>query len=152
MNIFILDKCPKVAATYYIDKHVVKMTLEIAQLLCTTANLSGFDAPYKTTHINHPCSLWVRESLDNWFWLVEHGIAVANEYTKRYGKRHKSQDIIEWCFQNIPNLPEIGLTPFAQAMPETHKNPDAVEAYRTYYRESKAAIATWKTEIPHWFY
>ena len=35
MNIFYLDKDPKKAAEYSCDKHVVKMILESAQMLCT---------------------------------------------------------------------------------------------------------------------
>jgi Pyrimidine dimer DNA glycosylase len=84
MNIFVLDLDPVVAASYYIDKHCVKMPLEIAQMLCTAINLQGNETPYKPTHKNHPCSVWLRESLSNWNWLVLHGIAVAEEYTRRF--------------------------------------------------------------------
>ena len=35
MNIFLLDKDPKIAAQYHCDKHVVKMILESAQMLCS---------------------------------------------------------------------------------------------------------------------
>ena len=35
MNIFYLDKDPVKAAKYSCDKHVVKMILESAQMLCT---------------------------------------------------------------------------------------------------------------------
>ena len=35
MNIFYLDKDPVKAAEYSCDKHVVKMILESAQMLCT---------------------------------------------------------------------------------------------------------------------
>jgi len=35
MNIFMLDRSPRVAAIYHVDKHVVKMILETAQLLST---------------------------------------------------------------------------------------------------------------------
>lgn len=153
MNIFVLDFDPKVAASFLIDRHASKMLLETAQLLCTTSNLIGIEAPYKTTHKNHPCSVWVRASQDNWLWAVEHGLGIAAEYTKRYGKVHKSEDIIQWCFDNPPYLPDIGLTPFALAMPDEYKVDCPVESYRGYYRDAKADIATWKfTEIPYWFY
>ena len=35
MNIFYLSHCPEKAAQYQYNKHVVKMILETAQLLCT---------------------------------------------------------------------------------------------------------------------
>lgn len=152
MNIFILDNSPTLAATYYCDKHCLKLCVEIAQLTCSTANLNGLTSPYKTTHKNHPCSIWVRSSVDNWLWTIEHGLELCYEYTRRYGKRHKSQDVIQWCFDNPPELPSIGLTPFAQAMPDEYRQSDAVEAYRAYYRGAKAEIATWKySEKPYWF-
>lgn len=46
MNIFVLDTCPVVAAQYLNDKHVVKMVLESAQILCTVHHEFGLDAPF----------------------------------------------------------------------------------------------------------
>lgn len=150
MNIFVLDKNPKLAAQYQCDKHVVKMILESAQLLC-----SPFDeAPYRRTHYNHPCAKWVRQSADNFQWLVQHALALCAEYTFRYSKRHKSQDVIEWCTVNATQLelPNAGLTEFAQAMPDECKNADVVAAYRDYYRTHKRDFAKWTLrEIPGWF-
>ena len=40
MNIFYLDKCPVKSAEMSCDKHVVKMILESAQLLCTVHRVS----------------------------------------------------------------------------------------------------------------
>ena len=34
MNIFVLDRDPELAAKYHCDKHVVKMVLESAQMMC----------------------------------------------------------------------------------------------------------------------
>lgn len=69
MNIFILDTNPKIAAQYHVDKHVVKMILETAQLLCSAHWLNGSEAPYKLTHKNHPCAIWTRECVENYNWL-----------------------------------------------------------------------------------
>ena len=149
MNIFVLDKNPHVAAMYACDKHVVKMILESAQMLCSV-HPEG-TAPYKRGFYNHPCTKWVRASSENYDWLIEHARALCTEYTRRYGKVHKSEQVIDWCDANRPELPDVGLTPFAQAMPEDYKNEDAVEAYRTYYRNDKKRFATWKTETPTWF-
>ena len=74
MNIFVLDKDPKKAATQQIDKHIVKMPLESAQMLCAALARHGReDTPYKATHKNHPCTLWAGESQGNFRWLVKHG-------------------------------------------------------------------------------
>ena len=150
MNIFVLDKNPHVAAMYACDKHVVKMILESAQMLCSVQPEGT--APYKRSFYNHPCTKWVRASSANYDWLIEHARALCTEYTRRYGRVHKSEKVIDWCDANRPELPDVGLTPFAQAMPEDYKNEDAVEAYRTYYRNDKRRFATWKdVDPPTWF-
>ena len=69
MNIFYLDKCPVKAAKYQYNKHVVKMILESAQMLCTAHHaIMGEDAdvPYKVTHRHHPCTIWTMKSGQNY--------------------------------------------------------------------------------------
>ena len=100
MNIFILDKDVKKCAQYHCDKHVVKMILETAQLLCGVHHVTAHDTahvPYKLSHKNHPCAIWARESFSNYVYLCELGLELCKEYTHRYGKRHKSLDVILWC-------------------------------------------------------
>ena len=70
------------------DKHVVKMTCETAQLLSTVHPPAL--APYKHTHLNHPCAKWARYSLETYQWLLRYGINLGIEFTYRYGKTHKS--------------------------------------------------------------
>ena len=153
MNIFILDTNPDTAAQMLCDKHVVKMILESAQMLCTVAHENGFDAPYRKTHPQHPCTLWTGQSKANWDWLMRHALAMCAEYTRRYGKIHKSRSVIDWClWQGIKiDFPEEGLTPFAQAMPTQYKGDCAVTAYRAYYHGEKAKFATWKSDTPQWW-
>ena len=59
MNIFYLDKDQAKAASYFYDKHKVKMILESAQMLCTAHHHygNGDNVPYKKAHYNHPLSL-----------------------------------------------------------------------------------------------
>ena len=130
MNIFILDTDPKLCAEYHNNKHVVKMILETAQLLCGVHHVteSDLDIPYKLSHKNHPCSIWVRESLENYYWLCELGLELGKQYTLRYGKVHKSVSIIEWCIMNEPKLKlDVGFrTPFKLAMPDECKTDGVV--------------------------
>lgn len=155
MNIFILDKDVKKCAQYHCDKHVVKMILETAQLLCGVHHMTDQvtdQVPYKLSHKNHPCAIWARESYTNYLYLCELGLALCDEYTHRYGKRHKSMEVIMWCISNRPNIPDKGLTEFAKAMPEEYKVKSAVESYRNYYRGAKSGFASWKNrEVPRWF-
>lgn len=149
MNIFILDEDPQLAAKYHCDRHLSKMILESAQMLSTV--LSG---PYKPTHKNHPCTLWVAESQANAEWLMTLAWHLNNEWRSRYGhnRNHKSWDVLRVLDDNdsIGKLPSGGLTPFAQAMPEEYKQPSAVEAYRAYYR-SKPFVAWNKGSTPAWW-
>lgn len=153
MNIFVLDTDPYKCAVYHNDKHVVKMILETAQLLCGVHWVDGSEAPYKLSHRNHPCAIWSRECIENYIWLCDLGMALSREYSHRYNKRHKSQDIIEWCYDNKPNLRSNGdLTPFALAMPDECKVGNVVESYRAYYMVEKRGFAVWKNrEVPQWF-
>ena len=153
MNIFVLDNNPKQCAIYHNNKHCIKQLLETAQLLCGVHWVEGGEAPYKLSHKNHPSAIWTRDCIENYIWLCDLGLELCNEYTYRYGKRHKSEDIIEWCLLNVPNIPEKGdITPFALAMPDECKVGDAVASYRVYYMVEKRGFANWKNrEVPQWF-
>jgi len=152
MNIFVLDEDPITAAKYHCDKHVVKMVLETAQIMCTTSYLCGNPAPYKPTHTQHPCRLWSQKTLGNWLWLHRLGLALAEEYKMRYDKHHKSAKIIA----DIPTPHGIdmnlALTPFVQCMPEQyHVTGDAVQAYRNYYIGDKLPMCTYTgADWPDW--
>ena len=153
MNIFFLDFDTQKCAQYHCDKHVVKMILETSQLLCGTHWIMESEAPYKLSHKNHPCAIWTRESLSNYLYLCDLGLELCKEYTYRYGKRHKSQDVIEWCLTNKPNIRDINFTSPPLAMGDEFKiGNNVIESYRNYYREAKKSFCVWKNrEIPEWF-
>lgn len=146
MNIFILDTNPIKAAKCLDDKRVVKMILETAQILCTVLNKCGVsNTPYKPTHVNHPCTLWAGKTRMNFQWLLSHGQALCSEYTNRYSKRHKSQDIIDWAAEFDELVPVGRLTEFINCT--TYKNvSDTVKAYHMYmsdkYKQDKR-VPTW---------
>lgn len=152
MNIFILDRNIEKCARYHCDQHVVKMILESVQMLCTALNKKGFATPYRPTHMNHPCVLWVEESFENFSWLKNLALALNAEYRFRFERDsdHKSilvlEEITDFQYDNR------GLTEFAQAMPDQYKIPgDAVAAYRQFYLGEKMKFAKWtKRSIPAW--
>jgi hypothetical protein len=153
LNIFIFHEDHELNAQYHCDKHIVKMPLEVAQLLCTAHHMTGADyqIPYKKTHYNHPCSIWVRESHSNYLWAVKLGKELCKEYTYRYGKIHKTEAVIDWCRAHIPNIKNLEPTPFAQAMPDKYKHNDPVIAYRNYFIHEKSHLFGWKNRSePHW--
>ena len=158
MNIFYLDRDPVIAAQMMCDKHCIKMILESAQMLSTThrvldgeeyANKMGL---YKLAHKNHPSTIWVRTSEDNYDWLWQHMCALMKEYTHRYGKRHATERLTDpLC--NAPD--QIGNGEFTdppQCMPDYCKGEDTVMAYQTYYILKKSGFARWtKRQTPEWF-
>lgn len=146
MNIFVSDACPIKSAEYLDDKRVIKMILESAQLMCTAAHAFGCEAVYRSTHANHPCSIWVRHSRENYLWLLDHFDALCAEYTKRYAKRHKCEDYRHLFAQYALLIPNLGRTPFVNCT--NFKNiSDVHEAYKLCLQEK------WKNDkkIPTFF-
>jgi hypothetical protein len=150
MNIFYLNRDPIKAAQVQYNKHVVKMILESAQMLCTahhhyTELLAQDDSyiPYKKAHYNHPSTIWCRENSEQYLWLYDHMIALGDEYTKRYKKIHltikKCADILQATPAGIP-LGTFEEPP--QCMPDQYKVAGcSVTAYWNYYEQEKHTVA-----------
>ncbi|WP_298774318.1 pyrimidine dimer DNA glycosylase/endonuclease V [uncultured Shewanella sp.] len=156
MNIFVLDHNIDRCAQYHCDQHVVKMILESVQILCTALNKKGFITPYRSTHIHHPCVLWVEASHENFSWLKQLARALNQEYRYRYEKEwdHKSIAVLD-TIQTLEyehKYEHQGLSEFAQAMPEHYKViGDPIKAYRQFYLGDKMHFAKWsKRPTPHW--
>lgn len=163
----------------------MKMGLEAGQMLCTNIRvLFGTEVPYltksgqtrkrhtlkgsslehledvlyKTTHPNHSCTVWARKTAQNFEWLLWHGLAILEEYTRRYGRVHATQAVLEMIFEDIvPQmcLPDTGLTKPYLAMPEKYHDPDPVKAYRQFYYYDKhlteGIIVYPEGKTPSWF-
>jgi hypothetical protein len=176
MNIFYLHHDVAKCAEMHNDKHTVKMILEYAQLLSTahrfldgnaTIGLSDsgrkrttfiLDSPlngilYSATHINHPSSVWVRQSAENYIWLFGLFQALMAEYTHRYGKTHATSRL-EMHLAKLPkNIPQKAFTEPTPAMPDDVKVPgDSIASYRKYYIQNKPHLASWKKRpVPEWY-
>ena len=156
MNIFYLSNCPEQSAKYMYNKHVVKMILETAQLLCTAHHMLGLEnsydtsyVPYKCSHKNHPSSVWVRESADNYFWAYEHMLELGKEYTRRYGKEHLTITKCKDILYNFPkNISNKSFVQPPQCMPDEYIKSDAVDGYWAYYIGEKHTVCN-KNETPY---
>jgi hypothetical protein len=180
MNIFYLDKDPKVCATMHCDKHVVKMIIEYAQLLSTAHRvLDGVSKNvltksnrkyttwihpiilmettlYKSTMRNHPSAIWVRQSLSHYVYLKELWKNLCAEYTYRYGKVHitytKLIDVLEVNPTNIPNVPFFDPPPAMSHFPLCIVPNNSLHSYYNYYIVAKNYFAKWtKRPIPEWY-
>ena len=148
MNIFHLHKDPKICAEYHCDKHVVKMILETAQMLSTAYRKKFNDGEelYKTAFPKHPMTIWVGESVENFNYAHLPGKELGKQYTHRYGKIHKSSNIINAFhngrLQNVEDrFPSQYFTPPPQCMPDEYKHKDYITAYKQYYIGEKKRFA-----------
>ena len=161
MNIFFLDRRPDDCAEMHNDKHVVKMILESAQMLSTAhRELDGNNVPdilYKSTHKNHPSTIWTRSSKQHYDWLFRLFRMLSAEYSIRYSdhnfKVHKTWDKLGKLLEQAPkNIVDNGWVDPPQCMPDHCKKPDTIDAYRNYYLTEKASISTWKySNQPTWW-
>lgn len=112
MNRFFIYRNPRKAARYMCDKHVVKMPLEEAQQLCTAHRWLDGDGVaddkglYKSAHLNHPASVWVRSSYDNYMWAFMHFEALLEEKLRRYPNNppHKSGELLDYLYVPPVNI------------------------------------------------
>jgi hypothetical protein len=95
VNIFAVDPDPRVCAQALDNKRVIKMALEMAQLLATACDSVGVDVGYKPTHYNHPCAVWTRKSRARFEWVAEHGLWLCDEYKFRYNREHGCVSVID---------------------------------------------------------
>lgn len=155
MNIFALNDDPRQAALDQCNKHIVKMPLESVQMLCTALRAADPSAqlPYRSTHNNHPCIRWVGESTANTAWLHIHARELCREYTRRYGRRHKSEDALDMIAPMLPTVGWANHSAFVMTMPDEWKQSDVVAAYRTFYIAVKSRFARWapRARPPLWW-
>ena len=181
MNIFYLHYDTKICAQEHLDKHVVKMIVEYAQLMSTAHRiLDGNqyfiasksnrkvhrwklddyreDKLYHAVSWNHPSAIWVRQSDLHYNWLWHLYKNLCEEYRYRYGgstdKQHKTSLLLSdlsFLPYNIPRTVEFHEPP--QAMPEDVKVPgNSIQAYKNYYLKYKKGFANWKIRgAPSWY-
>jgi hypothetical protein len=181
MNLFFLDRDLDRCAEYHIDKHVTKMVLEAAQLLTTTVWVDKYvgyvprkltseelgvinevkrQQPsienrtftrYLPTHPNHPSAIWVRSSLEHFYWTINYANALTDEGVYRGFKRHASCEEVN-KLPEPTRLVDAGWADPTLAMPEHLKGPDHIQAYRMFYMLDKYPFASWKVRgKPYWW-
>ena len=97
MNIFVTDDDPIVSTHNLCDQHVrSKMQIEGAIMLAHAFPQEVLDHPStpRTStgkprrrgkgYFNHQCSIWARETKDNFKWLVDHTLEMFTERMYRW--------------------------------------------------------------------
>lgn len=167
MNIFYLSNNVKECAQMHTDKHCLKMIIEYAQLLSTAHRVldgakvnKGYvlgdhhmnSIVYKATHVNHPSSIWVRQSKQNYNWLYDLWVSLMDEYSYRYGRVHASSRLMDVLKKSPRNLVSGQFTEPTPAMPDEYKvKNNSIQSYRNYYKYGKAPLHSWKDrDVPNW--
>jgi hypothetical protein len=166
MNLFLLSWDPTECAQWHCDKHVVKMILELVQMLYTTWHLNNSYVPScaplckstgnrgyrKLSNPNHPMAKWVRESLWNYTFTIKLAAALCLEFKHRYSHYHGCTEHVLWLAKHVPRFDNTEQTQIPQCMPDKYKVACPLQAYRNYYMGDKVAFASWsKRPEPVWW-
>ena len=161
MNIFALSRCPMQSAWWLDDIRKNKMILESAQMLSTAVRVLSPDTDlqvYKVAYLNHPCTIWARQSRDNFKWLLSH----MSHLWLQKGGEHGSARLIPQLdeYSSTGYFPNEELTPFANCARNLERgvdyseHTDTHEAYRLYmndrWKETNITL-TWRWgREPEW--
>jgi hypothetical protein len=153
MNMFWFHPNQSLNVQQHCDKHIVKMPLELAQMLSCAHYVHNSPLSqhlYKPTHRNHPCTVWIcssKQAYDMAFSMYTH---LLREYTFRYGKYHKSGSLWDDLANNP--CPDGELLPIPLAMPEQYKHSCPFKSYQHYFNGEKRHIAQWSNRpAPEWW-
>jgi hypothetical protein len=169
MNRFLIDHHPDAIAKQLCDKHIVKMPLEEAQMLCTSI---WHHAPeyaeehelYKPVHQKHPCTLWAMKTRANFVFAFNLYTSMLCEYNYRYGKWHGAGNPSTTNPDARPQhllyakryIPDGQLTAHPQCFSgHDHCKTDEdwpIMAYRAFYIVDKSSFARYDKgrEYPSW--
>ena len=161
MNIFALDQCPMQSALWLDDIRKNKMILESAQMLSTAVRTLCPDTDlevYRVAYLNHPCTIWARQSRANFSWLLSH---MSHLFIQKGGV-HKSALLIPLFKKYADNgdFPQEELTGFANCARNQERGvdyshiEDVHQAYRLYMNDrwkERNITLTWRWgEQPEW--
>ena len=136
MNIFYLDPDPEVAAAYHCDKHVVCMIKETVQMMSTAHRMLVGDewadrvGLVKSTHYNHPSTIWVRSSVDHYHWMLQLLHHLCDQKLKRFGTPHVYTALLQPLSVIPDNIDDAGFTQPPACMPDEYKEHCSVQSYR----------------------
>jgi len=104
MNLFLLSYSPRKNARFYHNAHLIKITTEVAQVLCIALQIvlddehkQQLETLFQTTldkklymgvatYGEHPVVRWTCASINNMYMVLQYGLALAAEYHFRSDK------------------------------------------------------------------
>jgi len=162
MNRFLINYSPELCARDLCDKHVVKMPLEEAQMLCTTMRLHAPEYAeearlYRAVHQKHPCTIWAGQSRANYEYSLDMFREMCREYTHRYDKVHASWRLYDALVDGAQYVPDGGITPHPECFSEhtdlKSGRPWPIYSYRKFYmtKQKRFKMVWTKRDMPEWF-
>ena len=162
MNRFLINYSPELCARDLCDKHVVKMPLEEAQMLCTTVRLHApeyaeFAGLYRAVHQKHPCTIWAGQTRANYLYSLDMFREMCREYTHRYGKVHASWRLYDALIDAAQCVPDGDITPHPECFSEhtdlKSGRPWPIQSYRKFYmtKQRRFKMVWTKRDVPDWF-
>ena len=162
MNRFLINYTPDLIAADLCDKHVVKMPLEEAQMLCTVVRKYNNEYAdehelYRAVHQKHPCTIWAGMTSSNYRYALAMFNAMCTEYRYRYGRTHASHRLYDALKDAEKYVPDGYITSHPECFSEhthlkCHQNWPIV-GYRKFYKTKKDRFKmVWtKRPVPYWF-
>ena len=162
MNRFLINYSPELCARDLCDKHVVKMPLEEAQMLCTTVRLHAPEYAeeaglYRAVHQKHPCTIWAGQTRANYLYSLDMFREMCREYTHRYGKVHASWRLYDALVDATQYVPDGNITPHPECFSEhtdlKSGRPWPIQSYRKFYmtKQRRFKMVWTKRDVPDWF-
>jgi len=162
MNRFLINYSPELCARDMCDKHVVKMPLEEAQMLCTTVRLHAPEYAeeaglYRAVHQKHPCTIWAGQSRANYLYSLDMFREMCREYTHRYGKVHASWRLYDALVDAAQYVPDGNITPHPECFSEhtdlKSGKPWPIQSYRKFYmtKQKRFKMVWTRRDMPEWF-
>lgn len=163
VNFFYLDHSPRKTAQAYCDKHLIKIAIEINQMLCNFHHsIESKNIPFKNCRAVIP-SLgpyrWLQENEANYTYAVKLSQELIKEYKYRFNKESTKLDsTIEWNLKHIPkrHLPnskrKTKFIPTNQYLKFDQVSTNTILNNRLQYTFLKCGDDTWRRrDRPKWF-
>lgn len=162
MNIFYTNSIPEICASEHCRVHRVKMILEYCQLLSTAHHVLDNEKRtdiYKRTHENHPSSIWVRSSRENYLWVWRCARELIKLHYSYRGKEHKSLSVLMRLTDAPKNIVDADFSPPVQCVPDEFISYCSLTAYKNYlnykFSEWRSRVKPIKIDfdfgVPKWF-
>lgn len=156
-SIFIIDEDPSQCAAALCDQHLASQLESTREVLAASLALHGIRDRILGDGAGGRLATWAAKDWDNFMWVVFYGMALVEEYDRRFGAMPKAASGIfmggnlgHALHDDVPMLPMDW--PWSEAA-DNYRHFDAFNAYQNVVRDECEAAEgpTWtNTYPPNW--